>query len=52
MYICVCVYVCVYIYIIEAILMNTHNIPFSILRRKITTNYPKSKAIEVIFQGT
>ena len=28
---CMCIYVCMYmyIYIIEAILMNTHNIPFN-----------------------
>ena len=30
--------------------MNMHNIPFSIQRRKITLNYPKSAAVG-IFQG-
>ena len=28
----------------EAILMSTHNIPFSVQNKKITINYPKSAA--------
>ena len=35
----------------EAILMSTHNIPFSIYKRKISLNYPKSAAVG-FFQGT
>ena len=31
--------------------MSTHNIPFSIYRRKINLNYPKS-AVVGFFQGT
>ena len=31
--------------------MSTHNIPFSIIKKKITVNYPKSAAME-FFLGT
>ena len=30
---------------LEAILMSTHNIPFSISQKKIILNYPKSAAM-------
>ena len=32
----------------EAILMRTHNIPFSILTKKIKLNYPKSAAMGLL----
>ena len=35
----------------EAILMSAHNIPFSIKKRNISLNYPKSAAVG-FFQGT
>ena len=38
-------------HLIEAILMSTHNIPFSISKQKITLNHPKSAAMG-FFQGT
>ena len=37
--------------LIEAILMSTNNIPFSLLKKKISLNYPKSEALG-FFQGT
>ena len=36
--------------LIEAILISTHNMPFSIKKKKITLNYPKSAAKIIFFQ--
>ena len=32
--------------------MNTHNIPFSIEKKKITLNYPKLAVLRFFSQGT
>ena len=32
--------------------MSTHNIPFSISKKIITLNYPKSAAMGLFFQGS
>ena len=37
--------------LIEAILMSTHNIPFSIYKKKIALNCPKSAAIVFSSKG-
>ena len=31
--------------------MSTHNIPFSIIKKKIALNYPKFAAIGLFFKG-
>ena len=38
--------------LIEAILINKHNIPFSIEKKKITLNYPKLAVMRFFSQGT
>ena len=37
--------------LIEAILMSTHNIPFSIYKKKINLNYLKFAAMGFLYQG-
>ena len=38
-------------HLIEEILMSTHNIPFAILKKKITLNYPKSALMGFFSKG-